>query len=86
MSTNDHAARIPLGFMPPGKQACIEEIDTRIDPIQREQLAAYGLAPQRVLTVLQQHPMTIMMIDEVELALEADIARLVWVSLFDASL
>lgn len=79
MSTNDHAARIPLGFMLAGERARVEEIDTRIDPVQREQLVAYGLAPQRVLTVLQQHPMSIVMIDEVELALEADIARLVWV-------
>lgn len=63
MSTNDHAVRIPLGFMLSGKQARVEEIDTRIDPVQREQLVAYGLAPHRVLTVLQQHPMTIVMID-----------------------
>ena len=79
MSPSDHIARVPLSFLLPGVQARVEDIDAAIDPTQREQLVAYGLAPNRPLLVLQQHPMTIVMIDEVELALEDSVARHVWV-------
>jgi Fe2+ transport system protein FeoA len=75
----DHNARVPLSFLLPGVQARVEDIDDRIDPTQREQLVAYGLSSNRPLVVLQQHPMTIVMIDEVELALEGSVARHVWV-------
>ena len=50
-----------------------------IDAHQREQLTAYGLAEHRPLTVLQQKPMTVILADEVELALEHQIARHIWV-------
>lgn len=79
MSPTDHIARVPLSFLLPGTQAQVEDIDTAVDPTQREQLVAYGLAPNRPLVVLQQRPMTIVMIDEVELALEASVARHIWV-------
>lgn len=79
MSPTDHIARVPLSFLLPGVKAHVEDIDDTIDPTQREQLVAYGLAPNRPLLVLQQRPMTIVMIDEVELALEASIARHIWV-------
>jgi Fe2+ transport system protein FeoA len=80
MSPADHTARVPLSFLLPGVQARVDAIDDRIDPTQREQLVAYGLSPNRPLVVLQQHPMTIVMIDEVELALEDSVARHVWVA------
>lgn len=80
MSPADHTARVPLGFLLPGVQARVDAIDDRIDPTQREQLVAYGLAPNRPLVVLQQRPMTLVMIDEVELALEDSVARHVWVT------
>lgn len=76
---HDHAARVPLSFLLPGVHARVDSIDDAIDPTQREQLVAYGLAPNRPLVVLQQRPMVIVMVDEVELALESDIARHVWV-------
>ena len=79
MSHTDHTARVPLSFLLPGAKARVEAIDDAVDPTQREQLVAYGLAPDRPLLVLQQRPMIILMIDEVELALEADVARHVWV-------
>jgi len=79
MSHTDHIARVPLSFLLPGAKARVEAIDDAVDPTQREQLVAYGLAPDRPLLVLQQRPMIIVMIDEVELALEADVARHVWV-------
>ncbi|MBI1284461.1 MAG: ferrous iron transport protein A [Thiobacillus sp.] len=79
MSPTDHIARVPLSFLLPGVQARVEDIDEAVSPTQREQLVAYGLAPNRPLVVLQQRPMTIVMIDEVELALECSVARHVWV-------
>lgn len=80
MSARDHSARVPLGFLLPGVRARVEDIDDAIAPTQREQLVAYGLAPDRPLVVLQQRPMTLVMIDEVELALEDSVARHVWVT------
>lgn len=79
MSGHDHSARVPLSFLLPGVKAHVEDIDDAIESTQREQLVAYGLAPNRPLLVLQQRPMTIIMIDEVELALETSVARHVWV-------
>jgi Fe2+ transport system protein FeoA len=79
MSARDHAARVPLSFLLPGVRARVDALDEAIDPTQREQLVAYGLALDRPLVVLQQQPMTIVMIDEVELALEDSVARHVWV-------
>ena len=78
-AANHNTASVPLGFLLPGVHARVDALDDRIDPTQREQLVAYGLAPNRPLVVLQQHPMTIVMIDEVELALEHSVARHVWV-------
>ena len=45
----------------------------------REQLTAYGLAENRPLRVLQQKPMTVILAEEVELALEHSVARHIWV-------
>ena len=50
-----------------------------IDPQQREQLTAYGLAANRPFKVLQQRPMTVILAEEVELALEHEVARHIWV-------
>jgi Fe2+ transport system protein FeoA len=79
MSRADHSARVPLSFLLPGTKGRVETIDEAVDAAQREQLIAYGLAANRPLVVLQQRPMTIVMVDEVELALESDVARHVWV-------
>lgn len=79
MSSVVKAVRIPLSFLLPGARATVDALDAAIDSHQREQLVAYGLAPDRLVVVLQQRPMTIVMIDEVELALEDSVARHVWV-------
>ena len=79
MSPADHNARVPLSFLLPGARAHIEDLGEGIESNQREQLVAYGLAPNRPVVVLQQKPMTIVMVDEVELALESSVARYVWV-------
>jgi len=77
--TGDHHARVPLSVLLPGAHAVVEGIDSGIDPVQQEQLLAYGIAPARAVRVLQQRPLTIVMIDEVELALETSVARRIWV-------
>lgn len=78
-SSSHATARLPLAFIPAGQQVCLAELGDEIDPLQREQLTAYGLALGQALKVLQQRPMTVILADEVELALEHAIARHIWV-------
>ena len=79
MNAAAHNVRLPLAFIAPGSTVLLAELGPEIDPNQREQLTAYGLAEGRPLKVLQQRPMTVILADEVELALEHDVARHVWV-------
>ena len=74
-----HEARLPLAFIPPGTEVRLAGFGEEIDALQREQLTAYGLAELRPLKVLQQRPMTVILADEVELALEHAVARHIWV-------
>ena len=74
-----HEARLPLAFIPPGTPVRLATIGEEIDALQREQLTAYGLAEDRLIQVLQQRPMTVILADEIELALEHDVARHIWV-------
>lgn len=74
-----HDARLPLAFIPPGSEVRLAALGAEIDPLQREQLTAYGLAETRPIRVLQQKPMTVILADEVELALEHAVARHIWV-------
>ena len=78
--TQKHEARLPLAFITPGSTVLLAELGPEIDPNQREQLTASGLAPQRPLVVLQHRPMTVILADEVELALEQGVARHIWVT------
>ena len=71
-------ARVPLGFLPPGRSARLAEVGA-VDTAQREQLAAYGLVAGCLLRVLQQQPMTVILTEELELALEPAVAREIWV-------
>ena len=72
-------ARVPLAFVAPGSDVQLAELGEGIEAVQREQLTAYGLAPSRRITVLQQRPMTVILADQVELALEHRVARHIWV-------
>ena len=72
-------ARLPLAFIPPGSVVRLAALGDEIDPLQREQLLANGLAGNHTLTVLQQQPMTVILAEEVELALEREVARHIWV-------
>ena len=71
--------RIRLIGTPVGRMVRIDDFGDEIDPLQREQLIAYGLAENRPLKVLQQRPMTVILAEEVELALEHGVARHIWV-------
>ena len=74
-----HEARLPLAFITPGTEVRLSALGDEIDPLQREQLTAYGLASNRSIRVLQQRPLTVILADEVELALEHSVARHIWV-------
>ena len=74
-----HDARLPLAFIPPGEEVRLAGLGDEIDALQREQLTAYGLAENRPLRVLQQKPMTVILAEEVELALEHSVAPHIWV-------
>ena len=74
-----HEARLPLAFITPGTEVRLAALGDEIDALQREQLTAYGLAANRPLKVLQQRPMTVILAEEVELALEHSVARHIWV-------
>ncbi|MDR2187234.1 MAG: ferrous iron transport protein A [Azonexus sp.] len=74
-----HDVRLPLAFINPGAEVRLASLGSEIDALQREQLIAYGLAENRPLRVLQQKPMTVILTEEVELALEHSVARFIWV-------
>ncbi len=71
--------RIRLTGTPVGCMVRIDTLGDEIDPLQREQLHAYGLTSSHPVRVLQQQPMTVVLCEHVELALEHSVARHVWV-------
>ena len=77
-ATTPHA-RIRLIGTPIGSEVSLSDFDEALDPLQREQLLAYGLSQHHTIRVLQQKPMTIVLCDHVEIALEHDVARYLWV-------
>jgi Fe2+ transport system protein FeoA len=70
----------PLDRAAPGSSVVLEQIDDSMHAHLREQLAAYGLLPGRRVTVLQQQPLTVIVCDHVEIALEKNVARSVEVA------
>lgn len=64
-----------LADIAPGERVEFVGFDATIDPSVRDRLFAYGLALARRLEVLQQQPLTIVLCDHAELALEAAVAR-----------
>ena len=71
--------RIRLTGTPSGHPVRLAEFGEEIDPLQREQLLAYGFTAQQPLTVLQQRPMTVVLCEHMELALEHSVAHHIWV-------
>lgn len=50
-----------------------------ISMIQKQHLQAYGLLPGRTVQVLAQRPVTIILIEQTELAFENQIADQIWI-------
>lgn len=71
---------VTLASVPPGTEVVLEHIGDTLPARFREQLAAYGLVAGRPLAVLQQRPMTVLVCDHVELALERVVAEALQVS------
>lgn len=69
----------PLAEAPPGCQATIETLE-HLPARQREQLLAYGVAPGRVVDVLQTRPVTVVRVEHAELAFENALSRLIGVA------
>jgi Fe2+ transport system protein FeoA len=64
-----------LADVSPGTNVEFVGYDATVDASVRDRLLAYGVAPARRLDVLQQRPLTIVVCDHAELALEASVAR-----------
>ncbi|GHT95095.1 hypothetical protein FACS1894116_10060 [Betaproteobacteria bacterium] len=75
-----HPERIRLTGTPIGSHVLLNEFSDEIAPLLREQLLAYGLTTNHALTVLQQQPMTVVLCDHMELALEHGVAQQIWVT------
>ncbi|MBR0566723.1 ferrous iron transport protein A [Azoarcus sp. L1K30] len=71
--------RIRLTGTPIGRKVRVADFGSEIDPLQVEQLHAYGMSPPHLIRVTQQQPMTVVLCDHMELALEHEVARHVWV-------
>jgi Fe2+ transport system protein FeoA len=65
---------IALDRVPAGTTARLAEPEPTLASSFRELLAAYGLVPGHLVTVVAQKPMPIVLCDHVELAIEADVA------------
>ena len=70
--------RIRLTGTPVGRMVRITDFGEEIDPLQREQLHAYGLSAAHAVKVLQQTPMTVLLCEHVELAIEHAVAHEIW--------
>ena len=57
-----------------GQQVTITGFDN-LAPAYRQHLQAYGLHPGRMVVVLAQQPVTIVLVEQTELAFESEIAR-----------
>jgi hypothetical protein len=64
-----------LADVAPGEIVEFVGFDATLDPSVRDRLLAYGVALARRLEVTQQRPLTIVVCDHAELALEAAVAR-----------
>lgn len=58
----------------PGKPVTISGFD-KLAPSHRQHLQAYGLLPGRTVQVLAQRPVTIVLVEQTELAFETEIAK-----------
>lgn len=69
-----------LAELPPGSRTFVYGFQPRLSLENKARLQAYGLTPGQEILVLQQSPVTIVLIEHLELALENEMARSVIVS------
>lgn len=67
-----------LAHVRPGQQVSVAGF-ALLAPAQRQHLQAYGLLPGRKIIVLAQNPVTIVLVEQTELAFESEVARQVLV-------
>jgi Fe2+ transport system protein FeoA len=65
---------LTLSDVPPGWQAKVVGFRGGIPPARRVHLQAYGLVPNDWVWVMQHSPVTVIQIDQTELALENSLA------------
>lgn len=63
----------------PGDSVAVAGFAESMTTGHRELLRAYGIEPGRTIRVEQHSPVTVVAVDETEVALEADLARLIFV-------
>lgn len=64
----------------PGTSLVVEGFDSKLLPEARGHLSAWGLIPGTLITLLSHQPVTRLMVEHVELALEDAIANGILVS------
>ncbi len=67
-----------LADVPPGREVQVTGYG-ELNSSQRQHLQAYGLLPGRRVKVLSQHPVTIVQVEQTELAFERNVAARVLV-------
>ncbi len=71
---------IPLADLPSGSSGSVARFDLRITPDHRQRLQALGITPGRRIEVVQQSMVTILRVDQTELAVERDVTRWILVT------
>lgn len=69
-----------LADVKPGDEVKVAGFASTLSPARLAHLQAYGLVPGYPVRVVQQKPVTVVQVDFVELALEDELARGVWVA------
>jgi len=78
---DDQDDKLVLTSVLPGREACVAGFTPDISPERKARLQAYGLVAGQNVRVVQHNPVTVVVIEHLELAMETDLARSVLVSL-----
>ncbi len=81
LSSQNRLRRMCLADVPPGCKAQVVGFAAGFPPNRKAYLQAYGLVLNNPLQVLQHKPVTILRVDQIELALESDLAKGIFVEL-----
>jgi Fe2+ transport system protein FeoA len=74
LEKTENTTAMTLNDVVPGSHACIAGFSEDLPSQQREHLQAYGLVEGRKVRVLQHSPATVVRVEHLELALEAELA------------